>query len=314
MSSNPPIHFVVSAPRSGSTWLTTALNGHPDVFATEHRLFGNFAEIWQNNDGSTSPRLTFDSYAKAFAVHYSHDQLDLNNSQFIETFQKSFVNFIVDFAMRRNDAKVVVDKITPYPGTADLVVEQIRKLLPESKIIQLVRDGRDVVTSGTFDWLLKDAEGTVRHRFFVDQDLSVRLDRFFDDSVMHKWATNWRETIEVFETKPADTQVSYENMHRHQPSELQKIFAVLGVSNDETTASSCAQSATFEKMSGRSIVSEAPTAKARKGAVGDWRNYFTRHDAELFVQLTGDCLVTLGYEADASWVDHCPAELGLTNA
>ena len=66
-------HFVVSAPRSGSTWLANALNQHPEIFATEHRLFGNFCQVWQNNDGTSSPRITFDSYARAFSVHYFFD-------------------------------------------------------------------------------------------------------------------------------------------------------------------------------------------------------------------------------------------------
>ena len=42
------VHFVISAPRSGSTWLQRALNEHPQVFCTEHRLFGRFCEIWPN--------------------------------------------------------------------------------------------------------------------------------------------------------------------------------------------------------------------------------------------------------------------------
>ena len=174
----PEIHFVISAPRSGSTWLTTALNQHPEIFATEHRLFGDFCEVWKNNDGSTSPRITFDKYAQAFSVHYFFDAMGMKRGEFLNAFEKSFANFLVSFATKRTDKKFVIDKITPYPGKASMVVEKIRKLFPESKIIQLVRDGRDVLTSGTYDWLLKDAEGSDRYRFHVDREEGFELKRF----------------------------------------------------------------------------------------------------------------------------------------
>jgi hypothetical protein len=185
------LHFVVSAPRSGSTWLATALNHHPQVFATEHRLFGRFCEVWRNNDGSTAPRITFDSYARAFAMHYFYPFMGLNYEQFVETFQVEFAEFLIDFAANRTGKSVVVDKITPYPGTAQLVLEQIRKLYPQSRVIQLLRDGRDVLTSGAFDWLLKDATGTARHAFFVNPQPGKTLKRFFDDAVIERWALHW---------------------------------------------------------------------------------------------------------------------------
>lgn len=309
MSNPPPIHFVISAPRSGSTWLTTALNGHPDIFATEQRLFGEFAEIWNNNDGSTAPRLTFDSYAKAFAVHYFHDNLGLNRVEFIDEFQRSFVDFLVEFATKRSEAKFIIDKVTPYPGTANFVVNQIRKLFPQSKIIQLVRDGRDVVTSATFDWLLKDAHGTDRYRYFVESDPTVKLTRFFDDEVLTKWVENWRETIEVFESAPADLRVTYEAMKVDQAVELQSVFSLLDVDADPGLARSCAQSATFEKMSEGSSKPNSPTAKVRKGIVGDWRSHFTQQDANLFASLTGDLLTELRYEPNGDWVEQCPASI-----
>ena len=225
---SPQIHFVMSAPRSGSTWLTTALNGHPEIFGTEQRLFGNFCEIWQNNDGSTSPRITLDSYCRGFGRHYFYQFMNRDYDAFVDDFQKSFVNFLCHFAKGRTGKDVIVDKITPYPGTAQFVVDEITRLFPESKIIHLVRDGRDVLTSGTFDWLLKDAEGTDRHAFYFNPIPGMRLERFFDAKVIKKWAANWCETIDVFDELEPAARITYEAMKEDMPDALKQLFETLG--------------------------------------------------------------------------------------
>ena len=310
---NPNLHFVISAPRSGSTWLTTALNHHPEIFATEQRLFGQFCQIWNNNDGTTSPRITFDKFADAFAVHYFHDFLELDRKQFLDEFQVGFADFLVDFARQRSDKVIVVDKITPYPGTAELVVSRIRKLFPGSKIVQLVRDGRDVVTSGTFDWLLKDAIGTERHEFFVNSKPGTKLKRFFDNAVIEKWALNWRETVDVFCDSEADARITYEQMTRDMANELSKIVKLFGANPIPEISQYCAAAATFEKMTGRPVGHEVPTAKARKGIVGDWKNYFTREDGEIFDRFAGEQLIALGYEPNREWIERLPQQLALVN-
>lgn len=305
----PQIHFIISAPRSGSTWLTTALNAHPEIFGTEQRLFGDFCEVWQNNDGSTAPRITFDKYAKSFGVHYFYQFMNRDYGAFVEDFEKSFINFLCHFAQGRTGKKLIVDKITPYPGTAQLVVKEIRRLLPEAKIIHLVRDGRDVLTSGTFDWLLKDAEGTDRHEFYFKPIPGMRLERFFDAKVIKKWAENWTETIDVFADDPPAHRITYEEMKDDMAEALKKLFEVLEVESNNEIADKCEEESTFERMSGRPPGQEEPTAKARKGIVGDWENYFTLADGELFDALAGDQLAAMGYVADSGWTKHLPQKL-----
>ncbi len=308
----PEIHFVISAPRSGSTWLTNALNEHSEIFATEHRLFGDFCEIWNDNNGSSSPRITFDKYAKAFSVHYFFEKMGMDRNQFMDVFERSFVNFLVSFAQNRTNKRIVVDKITPYPGTSALVVERIRKLFPESKIVQLVRDGRDVLTSGTYDWLLKDAHGSPRYAYFVEKRPIV-LKRFFDDAVIKKWAENWKETIDAFQQPPADARISYEAMKSDLVGQLKIVFETVGTNDGGTNyaaADAAAQATQFQGVTGRSEGdASSPTAKARKGITGDWKSHFTRRDGLLFHEIAGDTLIEMKYEKDDSWIFQLPDEL-----
>ena len=305
----PQIHFIISAPRSGSTWLTTALNAHPEIFGTEQRLFGDFCEVWQNNDGTAAPRITFDKYAKSFGQHYFYQFMNRDYASFVEDFKKSFVNFLCHFAGARTGKSVIVDKITPYPGTAHLVVEEIRRMFPDSKIIHLIRDGRDVLTSGTFDWLLKDAEGTDRHEFYFKPIPGMRLERFFDAKVIKKWAANWCETIDVFANDQPDYRITYESMKEDMAEALKGVFEALGVESNDPIAQQCEEISTFEQMSGRPPGQEEPTAKARKGITGDWKNYFTLADGELFDALAGEQMALMGYEANSDWIKELPMKL-----
>jgi hypothetical protein len=38
----PDLHFLISAPRSGSTWLASTLDQHPEILGVEQRLYGGF--------------------------------------------------------------------------------------------------------------------------------------------------------------------------------------------------------------------------------------------------------------------------------
>lgn len=310
MNDPAQMHFIVSTPRSGSTWLATALNYHPDVFATEQRLFGQFCEIWENPNGKPVPRITVDKFAEGFAGHYFFQFINRRKEVFVREFKRGMINFLVRFAQVRSKKPVMVDKVTPYPGTTELVLTEIKQFFPESKIIHLVRDGRDVLTSGAFDWLNRN-QGTDRYKFFCNPVPGMKLERFFDDKIIQTWASEWAESAKVFAETPPDYRVTYEALNHDMAMALEGVLETLGVSFRESLCLECEELTTFERMTGRSVGTEAPLEKKRKGIVGDWKNYFTKADAIRFNELAGDQLLALGYETDDSWIDELPEVLKL---
>jgi hypothetical protein len=50
---------------------------------------------------------------------------------------------------------------------------------------------------------------------------------------------------------------------------------------------------------------------ARKGVSGDWLNYFTRRDGEIFHEIAGEQLLQLGFEIDPKWYEQLPEKLDL---
>ncbi len=306
-------HFVISAPRSGSTWLARALNQHPEILCTESRLYGRFFEIWKNSQGTAAPRITVDEFARCFARHSFFQELGFGSAkQMANCLQWELTGFLADFLRQRSGKSTIVDKVTPYLGTADRVLHAISQQW-QAKLVHLIRDGRDVAVSGVFDWVAREAPTSPRYRLFVKRDSAVRLPRFFDDELLVRWASYWTEPLLAFQrhAPPYTLEVRYESMLRDQATELDCIFRHLQVASGMALARSSAAASTFEKTTGRLPGQSQPLSKDRKGISGDWRNYFTRTDAVRFQQLTGNWLQQLQYEADTQWVESCPEHLDL---
>lgn len=307
------ICFVVSAPRSGSTWLKKALNRHPEIFCTENRLFGLFDEVSSENDGSKILRITLDRYVTLVSSYFEHEALGLQWHELRDRLLPHMIESLFSFAAEISGKQVIVDKITPHADTSEQVLWSIRQYLPKAAIVQLIRDGRDVLTSGVFDWIARSSGPKERHDFFVHERKGARLDRFFQDDEIEAWTILWTQPIAAMSASGGvDLDIRYEEMKLDQSGVLRGLFGLLRVDDSSEIADECVRESTFEKMSGGRAAGQAiATAKARKGVVGDWRNYFTRQDGELFHELAGDRLIELGYEKDRSWIEQLPRRLDL---
>ncbi len=305
--------FIISAPRSGSTWLQTALNSHPDVFCTEQRLFGNFFELWPDNGESYSPRITLDKYVNLIAGHYRLDALSVSQEKFEFELTKSFLCSLMQIARNASGKKFIADKVTPYLNTASIVADSIARYFPEAKIVFLIRDGRDVLTSGVFDWMERSDRGRDRHRYFVEGAQGIEITRFFDNSDIETWCGYWSEALRVIRRLNCKTHVvRYESMKVNQGEELKKLFDFMNLNDCESLISRCIRNSSFEKMSkGRKAGEMVATAKVRKGVSGDWKNFFTETDAKEFIHHSGNTLIEWGYETDHGWITQLPKHLSL---
>ena len=307
------VHFTISAPRSGSTWLAKALGQHPEILSTENRLFGRFFELWKNQQGKTVPRITADEFITGLSRHTFYQSLGFETANDLATdLFSEFQTFLINYLQAKSGKSVIVDKITPYLGTSQRVVNSVRSR-PHSRIIHLIRDGRDVAVSGVFDWIAREDESSKRYKMFVERDPQLTLKRFFDDELLERWAQYWKEPIAALgPAQPSTLQVHYEKMLDNQAGVLEKIFEHLEVAADPEIANKCSEAVTFEKLTGRPSGQAKLLAKTRKGTSGDWKNYFTKQDAQKFQACTGTLLQELGYEPDDSWIHACPEHLELT--
>lgn len=323
VSQSQRICFVISSPRSGSTWFKKAMNSHPEIFCTENRFFGSYADIVYDK-GSSKPRvrITLDKYIESFLLHYNWQGLKISSKQAKRQLLISMIENIADLSIQLSGKTILVDKITPYVNTSELVIQSISELLPQAKVIHLVRDGRDVLTSGVFHWLTKtklDNQNNEiidkRKQLLTHQQVDAQLERFFTDEEIQEWCQTWVQPIYAFSSLKDNRNtlcISYEEMNRDLQPILEKVFKFLKTKSSKEILENCLKQSSFKGMSGgREKGQLDPTAHVRKGIVGDWRNYFTKTDAKLFHQLAGKELIQWGYEQDESWIEQLPDKLEL---
>jgi hypothetical protein len=283
------------------------LNAHPDVCCVERRLFGNYADFVEDN-GHTTPRLrvTLDKYIQSILLHhgYSKNQKKELTQAFIGALNKTEKNHF--------EKKTIVDKITPYINTAENVLKQIDTYFPKSKIVYLVRDGRDVLTSGVFHWFNKLPANTTLSDFEIARrkqflEGGKPIDRFFQDKEIEQWAKEWVQplhTIKNAEKLHAVKVISYEMLLEDTEAVLRECLSFLKVKSSSNILKKCIENGRFSNMSaGRKQGKAKPDAHVRKGVSGDWKNYFTYEDGKLFSELTRNALVDFGYEENANWFE-----------
>ncbi|MFT4800726.1 sulfotransferase domain-containing protein [Patiriisocius sp. Uisw_047] len=299
-------NFIIAAPRSGTTWMSKMLNAHSEVSCVERRAFGNYADFVLDT-GNANPRLrvTLDRYIQSLLLHHG---IPRNKKDAIT---KAVLSTLVKEEKELLGKKIVVDKITPYVNTADVVINEINKHFPKSKILYLARDGRDVLTSGVFHWFnkqqsteeLNDFEKERRQLFLSNPD--AKLPRFFQDKEIEQWANEWAQPLATInEAKKHHTikVVHYEDMLVDTGKVLEECLAFFGGSVSKSKILQCLDSGSFKAMSkGREKGQAMQNAHIRKGISGDWKNYFTKKDGKLFHEIAGETLMKYGYITDGLW-------------
>jgi hypothetical protein len=282
------------------------LNAHKDVFCVERRLFGNYADF-VIDEGVKTPRLriTFDKYIKSMLLHHG-----LPKRQEVNLI-KSVLYTIEKQERKLSGKNILIDKITPYLNTSEHVLNQLNTYYPKSKLVFLVRDGRDVLTSGVFHWFNKQSPNIVLSDFEKERiaafknNQEANLDRFFLDQEIEDWGRHWVQAMQIIE-KAKQTHdvkiVHYEDMLKDAKKELNDIFSFLAIKKKDYIIEECLEAGSFKNMSrGRDQGQVKQDSHVRKGIIGDWKNYFTKEDGRIFNEIAGDMLLKYNYVVNKDW-------------
>lgn len=284
--------WIFGSSRSGSTWLLRMLSNFEGVVPIDDPHLGHHLGVWRPIPlawaigEQDSPELTTLLELKAEEPGYF----------FAERFRDSWWQPLHDLIEARfeaqarelnGDPSAAPTYVVKEPGShaAPLLVE----LFPESKLVFLLRDGRDVVDS----WLDAYSEGSWAMRggaFPVTREGRIALIRWLSAVWAFRTDAVWR----AFGTrKPGDrVLVRYEVLRANTEESLEEICATLGLATDglqEVVASN-----RFEQLP---PAARGPRSESRVATPGSWRENLSAEEQAAMHEVLGETLAEFGYES-----------------
>lgn len=160
------------------------------------------------------------------------------------------------------------------------------------KAIYLVRDGRDVIVS---------------YWFFCNQrdQTNIPLDEFIRLSSLknHSYGS-WRKHVLEWINAPLENKIilRYEDIINDPEKSLLDVLNFCEICIPSKQISDAVNKASFKKMQemelnkGFNLEQYKNINFVRNGKIGDWKQYFTNKECELFIKYHGDLISSLGYD------------------
>jgi hypothetical protein len=270
--------MIIGAPKSGTTWTQHLLNGHPDVRCKAEIdpgiLITQLGELSQaiitSNYRLNSPRES--ELKPGDCANYSDEEL-------FYLLRTALVLLVTDNEMP--------DAIGVKANSGYLYTDLLDQALPKCKMIQVIRDGRDAITS-TWHHNMRMAPKKTEE---IGQEDFVRDNTLFWVSSMIEM-DRWRK-----ENEHRCLLVRYEDLINKPRPTVWNICYFLNVSNDNTIIDQMIDGASFSNLSGgRQRGDEKKDSFYRKGIIGDHKNFFTQEQIDSFKNVAGDAMRLCGYE------------------
>lgn len=223
--------WIIGSSRSGSTWLTRMLAAHDDVVAIDDPHIGHHLSVWRPISLAWGTATRLPELQTLGDVKGRHDDYF-----FSERYRDAWAPALRDLICGRFAAQV--DELESQRGVrepriavkdpgASGVAELISELFPRSRLVFLLRDGRDVVDS----WLDAYQEGSWAQEggaFPVAEDGRLPLIRW----LASVWRFRMEAVQEAYASLPSAQRlvVRYEELLSDTPAQLGRIAGLLGIS------------------------------------------------------------------------------------
>lgn len=308
--------FVVGHGRSGTTWLELTLNTHPEMLCKGSGMF--FGRGYDMNEkvrslpgvlaGCENLRIWHDMRANYWS--------DRTFEEDLPGMVRALADHVMETERVRSGKRLVGDR-TPHHVA---FLNEVHELYPESKVIHIIRDGRDVAISnvhafwsntrdrgGPID--LENEELERRDAYLEDREGFLKSgESIFSESRLDELSSGWNGLVRKGQRDGSKFfgdnyfEIRYESLLDAPHPELKRLFGFLGARRDASTIDRIVEENRFEnRVSGRSRGEEDSTSFMRKGIHGDWKGVFNERDKRTFKKNAGDLLVELGYEKDLNW-------------
>jgi hypothetical protein len=318
-----PVFFVVGNQKSGTTWLMTMLDSHPEILCQgEGRPFGRTwrQEHLKQKRASYPPTSLYNAIVSSEDLRYWVERSVWSKRDDTDEHLAKLTGLAIEYFLTqqllRTGKRLVGDKtVLSAPG----IMEEVSRICPGTKVVHIIRDGRDVAVSQTHHrWnQAEDRGGTAkitpaqlakREAYRKNPQKLLRTgEGIFPDGQLKKYAAKWSLRVgDAAKNGPrllgANYQeVRYEDLLEKPEEEIGRLLNFLGVDATEQVVRRCVEAAKFEKLAGGRERGQEAASFFRKGIAGDWENVFTERDKQEFKAAAGDLLIKLGYEEDNDW-------------
>ena len=271
----------MGSPRSGSTWLLRMLSHHERVIPIDEPKFGNHLAPLEDADRTLNASHT------ASSDYFLSPEYEETWRPLLRTLVLKRLGTQVERIAnaRHIDRPVVVLKEPNSSHGADLIMS----LVPASRLVFLLRDGRDVIDS-----LVDATSGDTWLGAFGERDERSRL-----EFIRHRtrlWLYNTTKVQDAFAAHAPERRlmIRYEDLLADPLTTLRGLLQWTNLTTSEDQLRAMVSSESFasipaeQRGSGRFFRAATP---------GLWRENMSPAEQELMTELMGDKLAELGYPA-----------------
>jgi len=295
--------WIFGSSRSGSTWLLRMLSDFEGVVPIDDPHLGHHLGVWRPiplawaASEDRSPELSTLLELKAEEPGYF----------FAERYRESWWGPLRSLIQARFEAQASDLPAVSGPPTyvvkepASHVAPLLTELFPRSKLVFLLRDGRDVVDS----WLAAYQQGSWAMpggAFPVTAAGREPLIRW----LASVWAYRTDAVLEAFRSHPVGDRVMvrYEQLRERAEDSVEAICETIGL--DPSLAAEVVPRHRFERLPSGS---RGPLREARAADPGSWRENLSLAEQAAMREELGDTLARAGYEQAAKVTSRHPLAL-----
>jgi len=271
--------WVFSTHRSGSTWLVSQLLSYDTFCLNEPHIS---AHLSLREEGITDNLVRRIDHMKNFPSYFFSKRYSLTWKYYMRKLILNRINAEVD----NLEKKIIIKEPGGIVGAPDIILQ----LSSKSKMIALLRDGRDVIDS-IFDARQKSG-------FMVKYgDTPIELENREDtiEYLANSWKYYMKNLVETYNQHPAKLRymVKYEDLLEHTFDKLESLYKFIDISITQDQLHQIIKKYSFENI---------PQDKkgsgqfARSAKPGSWKAHFSEKEIQKMNKILGDTLKKLGYD------------------
>jgi len=268
--------WIFASPRSGTSWLANQLMTYNTHNMDEPYIGHHLTSIGitENNFKLT------ESHKKRNAYFFSEKYKNT-----WQVFLRKLILNRIYAQFKCTDGKIVIKE--PNGGFG---VDNVFICVPLSKMILVLRDGRDVIDS-LVDARMKGSWGIELDEKSVNSNNRINFIR----NHARWWVIRTNLLLKTFDERPKDLRfkIKYEDLRYNTFEELKKIYDFIGIKIPEKKLEQIVEKYSFENIPSEKKGSGKVT---RSASPGKWKENFSEEEQRIMSEVMSETLSQLGYK------------------